>query len=298
LSTSRAKRFDWKADLAARLASGATLVDTARGPVEYADVGEGAPILFVHGAPGGYDQSQVVAQHYELSGYRLIGPSRPGYLRTPITSGKSTLEQAEMLAALLDALDVPRVPTVAHSTGAAIAIHFAARYPERCSGLYLAAGVYRPLPGARASRFALGFLEPLLQAAEIPQHATAQLVRRIGTTVVRVRPGRPLPLELAALPYLIETLLPASLRAPGLANDLHNLAALAPPPFDRLACPVWLTHSRADIVIPIAHSRFAAHHIAHAHFDTTWGHHYVFYVPNAADKRGMHAFLAQCGRGS
>lgn len=270
------------------------MIETARGPVEYADVGQGTPVLFVHGAPGGYDQAKVVADHYELSGFRLVGPSRPGYLRTPLTSGRSTLEQAEMLAALLDALDIDRVPIIAHSTGAAIAIHFAARNPKRAAGLYLAAGVYRPLPGARASRFALGFLEPLLQAAEIPQHATANFVRRIGSAVVRVRPTRPLPLELAALPYLIETLLPANLRAPGLANDLRNLAILAPPPFDRLECPVWLTHSRADIVVPIAHSRFAARQMPKASFVTTWGHHYVFYVPTMADKKGMHGFLARC----
>jgi pimeloyl-ACP methyl ester carboxylesterase len=290
----RRPRIDWKKDLAERLAAGGSIVDTARGPVEYADVGKGSQVLFVHGAPGGYDQTAIVAEHYELSGYRLIGPTRPGYLRTPLATGRSTLEQAGMLGALLDALDITRVPIVAHSTGAAIAIHFAARHPERCAGLYLAGGVYRPLPAARASRFALGFLEPLLQAAETPQHAAAHVVRRLGATMVRARRGRAMPLELAALPRLIETLLPAALRAPGLVNDLQNLAILAPPPFDRLECPVWLTHSKADIVVPIANSRFAARQIEHAHFTQTSGHHYAFYVPGAVDKKGMHTFLARC----
>lgn len=294
MATKRPQPSDWKAELAQRLASGGHVIDTPKGPIEYGDVGKGTPVLYVHGAPGGYDQTALVARHYELSEYRLIGPSRPGYLRTPLTTGRSTLEQAEMLVALLDELGLARVPIVAHSTGAAIAMHLAARHPERVSGLYMAAGVYRPLPAARASRFALGFLEPLLQAAEIPQHATAQLVRNIGAAVVRTR--RPLPLELAALPHLIETLLPAKLRAPGLANDLRNLAALAAPPFEHLASPVWLAHSPKDIVVPIAHSRFALKQMPQARFTLTSGHHYSFYVPSAADKKGMHAFLAACSQ--
>ena len=294
MPTSRTRRAEWKAELAQRLASGGHVIDTAKGPIEYGDVGKGTPVLYVHGAPGGYDQTALVARHYELSSYRLIGPSRPGYLRTPLATGRSTLEQAEMLVPLLDELGLSRVPIVAHSTGAAIAMHLAARHPERVSGLYLAAGVYRPLSGARASRFALGFLEPLLQATEMPQHATARLARRVGDVVVRARRGKAMPLEIAAWPHLIESLLPASLRAPGLANDLHNLAILGPPPFDQLACPVWLAHSPADIVVPIAHSRFALKQLANARFTMTSGHHYSFYVPSTADKKGMHAFLAAC----
>jgi pimeloyl-ACP methyl ester carboxylesterase len=90
--------------------------------------------------------------------------------------------------------------------------------------------------------------------------------------------------------------LPAALRAPGLANDLRNLAALAAPPFDRITCPVILTHSRADIVVPIAHSRLAARQMSHARFVTTWGHHYVFYVPTTQHRQGMHDFLKRCAR--
>ena len=40
----------------ARIASGSEIAQTACGPIEYATAGEGAPVLVVHGAGGGFDQ--------------------------------------------------------------------------------------------------------------------------------------------------------------------------------------------------------------------------------------------------
>src|SRR5258706_229822 len=40
----------------ARVSSGSEIVDTPCGPIEYALIGKGAPVLLVHGAGGGFDQ--------------------------------------------------------------------------------------------------------------------------------------------------------------------------------------------------------------------------------------------------
>ena len=46
---------------------------------EYQLVGDSGPVLlFLHGTPGGYDQGTSVPE------VRVLTPSRPGYLRTPI----------------------------------------------------------------------------------------------------------------------------------------------------------------------------------------------------------------------
>jgi hypothetical protein len=37
-----------------------TMAETASGSVEYTDAGEGIPVLFVHGSPGGCDQGAVM----------------------------------------------------------------------------------------------------------------------------------------------------------------------------------------------------------------------------------------------
>ncbi len=40
----------------ARISAGSRIVETPRGPIEYAVAGDGPPVLVVHGAGGGYDQ--------------------------------------------------------------------------------------------------------------------------------------------------------------------------------------------------------------------------------------------------
>ena len=41
----------------ARVSTGSSMVNTERGLIEYASVGEGAPVLVVHGIGGGFDQA-------------------------------------------------------------------------------------------------------------------------------------------------------------------------------------------------------------------------------------------------
>src|SRR5574342_220699 len=66
-----------------RIASGSDVAQTACGAIEYAAVGEGPAILLVHGAGGGFDQVLEPARELAARGFRVISPSRFGYLRTP-----------------------------------------------------------------------------------------------------------------------------------------------------------------------------------------------------------------------
>jgi hypothetical protein len=56
------------------------LVATPRGPVEYAEYGEGPAVLALHGAMGGWDQGLLLARTLAAGGHRFVGISRPGYL--------------------------------------------------------------------------------------------------------------------------------------------------------------------------------------------------------------------------
>jgi pimeloyl-ACP methyl ester carboxylesterase len=103
----------WQARRQARakerqLESGSRLIPTRYGVVEYASAGEGLPVLVSHGSFGGYDQGLEIGMPLLQAGCRLIAPSRPGYLRTPLTSGRTPAAQADLLAALLDELGVER----------------------------------------------------------------------------------------------------------------------------------------------------------------------------------------------
>jgi hypothetical protein len=64
----------------ARLAARSRLVETTCGPVEVAESGSGPAVLVVHGTGGGFDQGMMAATGPFGTGYRVIAPSRFGYL--------------------------------------------------------------------------------------------------------------------------------------------------------------------------------------------------------------------------
>ena len=102
----------------------------------YVDQGEGDAILSIHGFCGGYDQGFEDAVHLG-SEYRIIAPSRFGYLGSELPESPDPKEQAKVFKELLDNLGVDRVFIRAVSAGAVVAIRFALDYPERVKGLIL-----------------------------------------------------------------------------------------------------------------------------------------------------------------
>src|ERR1700726_2964646 len=90
------KRYaHWRQETYRRLQANSSIVDTARGPVEYSMKGQGPAVLLVHGSPGGYDQSRATANLFGSDHFTFIAVSRPGYLRTPLQQ-KSPEEQADL----------------------------------------------------------------------------------------------------------------------------------------------------------------------------------------------------------
>lgn len=113
------------------------LFQTSKGSLEYTDNGSGEALLAVHGAMGAYDQSEVLAKTIAPEGYRVIAVSRPGYWGTPLESGKTGEEQADLYKELLDHLTIEKAIVMAVSGGGYSSIFFAHRYPQRCRGLVL-----------------------------------------------------------------------------------------------------------------------------------------------------------------
>jgi pimeloyl-ACP methyl ester carboxylesterase len=116
---------------------GSQVIETACGPIEYVRVGEGYPVLVVHGAFGGFDQGLWVANSFDFSKYQVISISRFGYLRSPVPPGANLNMQADAFASLLDALEIRQAAVFGISAGSTSAIRFAARHPERISALVL-----------------------------------------------------------------------------------------------------------------------------------------------------------------
>ena len=106
------------------------------GDMTYVDKGAGDVILSVHGIFGGYDQAFDTCKDF-ASEYRILAPSRFGYLDSDILGSGTPAEQANAYAALLDKLEIDKVFVLATSAGGSVAIRFALDYPERTKGLIL-----------------------------------------------------------------------------------------------------------------------------------------------------------------
>ena len=138
---------EWRQAIERRLVQNSRVIPTAAGVVEYADLGSGPTILVIHGTPGGYDQVTFMQSAANMAprGYRVIAPSRPGYLRTPSASGRTPAEQARLYAALLDRLGIDKVVVLGVSGGGPSALQFAILHPERCRALILEEAVTRSI---------------------------------------------------------------------------------------------------------------------------------------------------------
>jgi pimeloyl-ACP methyl ester carboxylesterase len=113
-------------------------VTTSAGAVEYCEWGEGLPLLLAHGVVGGCD---VPPSWRALvpSGYRIIAPSRFGYLGADMPPDPSVAAQADVFAAFLDALGIERAVVLGFSAGSSSCVQLALRHPDRVVALVLVA---------------------------------------------------------------------------------------------------------------------------------------------------------------
>jgi 2-hydroxy-6-oxonona-2,4-dienedioate hydrolase len=91
-----------------RIETEGQLIDTPHGPIEFAEAGDGPAVLLIHGAGGGFDQGLALGAAFLGDGYRIVAPSRFGYLGTPLPADASPAAQADAHLRLLDALQLER----------------------------------------------------------------------------------------------------------------------------------------------------------------------------------------------
>ncbi len=246
----------------AAVAHGATTVDTTAGPVEYADRGSGYPLLSIHGAGGGYDQGLANAADLIGDDYRVIAPSRFGYLGTPIPADTSPAAQADAHAALLAKLGIDKAIVVGVSAGATSAVEFALRHPDATAALILVVpGTYSPdrpvaIEKSRGSAFAFWLVNT---GADFAWWATEKIAPSVLVRFVGVPPelvATSPPAEQQRVATIVRSILPLSRRFPGInidsAPDLHPL------PLDAIRAPTLVISARDDLFNTVPAAEYAA----------------------------------------
>jgi pimeloyl-ACP methyl ester carboxylesterase len=241
-----------------RIMSGGKMIETACGPIEYTEYGQGAPVLIVHGAGGGYDQGEYFAKIIG-GNYRWIAPSRFGFLGEPVPEGADSAKQADTYACLLDALGIEQVGVVGVSMGGPSSLEFALRYPQRTKSLVMisaASHAIPPRPAVLAAVFnvfqndfvfwSMVHLSPkgLLAALGVPMDVQKQLS----------------PQEAAQLNDFLGSIVPMGARENGQNLEQH-MSEYDAEQIRNIHAPTLVLHARDDTLVSFEQGEFTAQNI-------------------------------------
>lgn len=290
----------WKEDLIKEIYAGSQVIETKKGPIEYAVHGDSGPYLMVmHGGPGGYDQTAALFGDMFDKGFRILSWSRPGYIRTPLEVGTTFDEQADAAASLLDALNIKKVAVLGYSAGGPPAIYFSARYPERTWALILECAVTRKWVVNTENveeKIYFGYLmyrDPFLWSSDVVgSHAP----RMIGMSTIGMESSLNKeeteklmdsimkdPRRVKVLTGMMKSMSPGDLREAGMKNDVAQLEKVKDLPLKDVKAPTLIIHGIKDADVSVEDAKFAARTISNVELYIVPGGFHVMAITDAID---------------
>lgn len=241
----------------AKSAEGSTIVDTSLGQVEYIDHGDGPPVLFVHGSPGGCDQGAVMTEFLVARGFRAISLSRPGYLGTPLTDALATPDrQADLEMALMDELGIGQFGMMCWSGGGPSTYRLASKHGDRVTAIVALAALSQPYDfGNGINRIEYSLLTGPLGAwvlKEMARHSPKKLVGMVGTEEGDLTKEQAHALaehiwnDETKRGFVLEVSATISGRHDGLKNDQEQYPNLGDLGLSGISTPTLLVHGTAD----------------------------------------------------
>ena len=280
----------WKSGHVRELEAGSLIMTTALGDVEYAVVGTGLPYLSIHGTPGDYNTaltSRRAASELYVD-QKTITLSRPGYLRTPLSSGQTFEQQADLMAALLDKLAIDRAVIVASSGGGYDGLQFALRHPNRCIALVMlstSVNYEAKAPDRTRNAFLRGLQDFGLWSMTLSNVLPGLIVKDWN---------RNDPEQVAFFNGLLRGMIPITSHLDGARNDEtqrvdRNIDRW---PLERITIPTLLIHGNADENSDYKGSVYVASKIPHAELVTFAGGDHFIPVTHAREIREhIHRFV-------
>lgn len=239
----------------------ARTVKIGRDDLSYVELGEGDPVLVIHGLGGNWrvwlENLPAIAQRK-----RVIAVDLPGFGRSaPAGDGIGIHGYSRLLAGLLEELGLEQTIVIGNSLGGWIAADLALRAPGRVRALVLVdAGGVVPTAGERRRALAImGGAARLARYAPRFRSAVASRrhLRALALRYTFVRPG-----ELAA--DLVYMALPAE-PDPGFQAALsvakRSWSEAWCEMLTEIACPTLIVWGERDALLPLRHAREYARRI-------------------------------------
>ena len=237
------------------------VIDTDNGKLEYAEVGDGEPVLAIHGIFGGCDAG-LLSFGDLVPHRRVIAPSRFGYLGSSKPDGATPAMQADAFVDLLNALGIDQLDIVAFSAGSTSALQFALRHPDRIRHLVVMSGDW---PGA-FSKAPLP-VEKLAYQSDLLMWLAKTLA---GPALFRLVAGIPKSFPLTQrdqtqVRALIDSIFPVRDRSTGIIFDAYiGNPDVDTYPLETITVPTLIVHSRDDTLASFGPAESAAARIPHA----------------------------------
>jgi pimeloyl-ACP methyl ester carboxylesterase len=252
---------------------------------------DGAPVVALHGTPGGRLGPEPVEDRLHALGVRLVTYDRPGYGWSDRHRGRRVVDCVGDVAAVVDHLGIDRFAAFGGSGGGPHVLAVAARLGDRVSRVRCAVGVapydadgldfFEGMDPGNVREFGWALEGEERLAAELPAQADA-LRAQVAEDPATMLDDFDLPESDRAV--LADDRVHASLRASVLdmlANGVtgwvdDDLALTMPWGFglDEIAVPVEVRYGAQDVLVPAAHGRWLAAHVPAATevVDTGGGH--------------------------
>ncbi|WP_395043023.1 alpha/beta fold hydrolase [Flavobacterium sp.] len=117
------------------------------GKYNYIEVGEGTPILILHGLMGGLSNFEGVANYFSQKGHKVIIPELPLYSQNILKTNVKAF--AKYVKDFITYKGFDRVILLGNSLGGHIALYHTKMYPEKVAGLVItgSSGLYESAMG-------------------------------------------------------------------------------------------------------------------------------------------------------
>ena len=117
------------------------------GRYSYLEIGEGTPIVILHGLMGGLSNFDGVADYFSQKGYKIVIPELPIYTQNILKTNVKAF--AKYVKDFITFKGYERVILLGNSLGGHIALYHAKMYPEKMLGLVItgSSGLYESAMG-------------------------------------------------------------------------------------------------------------------------------------------------------